>query len=417
MPRPARILCVEDDPNQFALVDKVLRAEGYEVIRAADGVEAVDRALSTNPDLVLLDIRIPGLDGYEVALRLRFETTLSQVPIIAITAHGDSETAQAVGCDEFLPKPIEIPRLRDLVKRFLGGRMLPSRPPPGPVTPRRPEPDVLATKSGEIVDKLKHKIRELEDAHERIQVLEKSRAEFYRNVSHELYTPLTPSMGYVHLLLEAQLGPVTGEQKHALQGIGKSLGRMKLLIENLLDATALQLGRIPIHPQTFEALALLVEVSDRLEDSIRSKEIDVHIDVQPTRSVKVMTDREKLGRIVYHLLDNSIKFSPSGGVVNMSIRKDAQGFTLQVLDSGTGIPPNALEKVFEPFYQLDGSVTRSHGGMGIGLAIARRLVTALEGTIHAESPPRSVKPSGEGPGTLVIARLPRSIAPVRGDGK
>jgi len=415
MPRPARILCVEDDPNQFALVEKVLRAEGYEVIRAADGVEAIDRALSTNPDLVLLDIRIPGLDGYEVALRLRFETTLSQIPIIAITAHGDSETAQAVGCDEFLPKPIEIPRLRDLVKRFLGGQMLPSRPPPGPIAPRRPEPDVLATKSGEIVDKLKHKIRELEDAHDRIQVLEKSRAEFYRNVSHELYTPLTPSMGYVHLLLEEQLGPITGEQRHAIQGVGKSLGRMKLLIENLLDATALQLGRIPIHPQTFEAHALLVEVSARLEDAIRSKEIDVHIEVAPTRLVKVMTDREKLGRIVYHLLDNSIKFTPNGGVVNLSIQKDSQGFTLKVLDSGSGIPADALEKVFEPFYQLDGSVTRSHGGMGIGLAIARRLVTALEGTIHAESPPKSVGSSGFRQGTLLTVRLPRSIAPVQGD--
>lgn len=415
MPRPARILCVEDDPNQFALVDKVLRAEGYEVIRAEDGVEAIDRALATNPDLVLLDIRLPGLDGYEVALRLRFEDALSQTPIIAITAHGDSETAQAVGCDEFLPKPIEIPRLRDMVRRFLGRGMIPSRPPPGPTAPRRPEPDRLAAKGGEIVEKLKLKIRELEEANDRIKVLEKSRAEFYRNVSHELYTPLTPSMGYVHLLLEKQLGSITGEQKHALMGIEKGLGRMKLLIENLLDATALQLGRIPIHPQSFEAGPFLVEVSGRLEEGIRSKEIDVHLEVLPAKSLKILTDRDKLGRVVYHLLDNAVKFTPHGGVVNVGVSKDSQGYVLHVLDSGEGVEPGELERIFEPFYQIDGSVTRAHGGMGIGLAIVRRLVSALEGKVRAESPPRSVTREGQDGGMLVVVQLPRTIAPAQGD--
>jgi signal transduction histidine kinase len=221
-------------------------------------------------------------------------------------------------------------------------------------------------------------------------------------------------MGYVHLLLEEQLGPVTGEQRHAIQGIGKSLGRMKLLIENLLDATALQLGRIPIHPQSFEARPFLVEVSARLEEAIRSKEIDVHVEALPAKTTKIMTDRDKLGRVVYHLLDNAIKFTNHGGVVKVSIKKDSKGYLLQVLDSGEGIPEDDLEKIFEPFYQIDGSVTRSYGGMGIGLAIVRRLVSALEGTVHVESPPVSQKMEGRERGTLVVVRLPKSIAPVQG---
>jgi len=417
MSRAARILCVEDDPNQFAFLDKVLRADGYEVVRASDGIEAIDTALAMRPDIVLLDIRLPGLDGYEVALRLRFEPTLNQVPIIAITAHGDAETAHAVGCDEFLPKPIEIPRLRDSIHRFLGSKVLPTRPPPGPPVQRRAEPDILASKGGEIVDKLKGKIDELERANERIRTLEKSRAEFYRNVSHELFTPLTPSTGYVHLLLEGKLGPVTGEQRHALSGIEKGLARMRILVENLLDATALQLGRIPIQPQSFEARPFLVEISARLEEGIRAKEIDLHVEVTPARTIRVHTDREKLGRVVYHLLDNAVKFTPRGGMVRLGLQRQAKGFELFVLDSGPGIAADALEKVFEPFYQVDGSVTRSYGGMGLGLAIVQRLVTALEGTVHIESPPRSRWIEGAQGGTLVLVSIPRSISPIEAAGE
>jgi signal transduction histidine kinase len=412
MPRPARILCVEDDPNQYAFLEKVLGAEGYDVILATDGVEAIDKALSGNPDLVLLDIRIPGLDGYEVALRIRSETAFSQIPIIAMTSVGDSATAEAVGCDEFLKKPIEIPRLKELMNRFLRGKVVATHPPPRPAELLRPEPDALVFKSGEIVEKLKSKIRELEGAHERIQAMEKSRAEFYRNISHELYTPLTPSMGYVALLLDGELGEINGRQRHALVGIDKSLARMKLLIENLLDATALQMGRLPINPSTFEAQAFLREVAGRMEERIRDKDIDLRVEVRPARVVKVHTDREKLGRILLHLLDNAVKFSPLGGVVAVSIHKDINGFSLHVLDAGEGVDEGEAANIFEPFYQLDGSVTRTHGGMGLGLAIVQRLAGALGGSVSVESPPRSLTPLGPGRGSLLSVRLPASVSPV-----
>src|SRR5579862_5294906 len=121
----SRVLHIEDDPRNRLLVRKLLTADGHEVIDAADGLEGVRLALSQRPDLVLVDLNIPGLDGYEVTLRLRSEGSLKGVPIVAITAEGDRETSFAVGCDGFIQKPIDARSFPSLVRRFLAGHREP----------------------------------------------------------------------------------------------------------------------------------------------------------------------------------------------------------------------------------------------------------------------------------------------------
>src|SRR5437588_7967390 len=117
----ARVLHIEDDPRNRLLVRKLLTAEGIEVIDAADGLEGVRLAIAQRPDLVLVDLNIPGLDGYEVTLRLRSEASLNGVPIVAITAEGDKETSFAVGCDGFVQKPIDARNFARQVRQYLGG--------------------------------------------------------------------------------------------------------------------------------------------------------------------------------------------------------------------------------------------------------------------------------------------------------
>src|SRR5579859_6001772 len=117
----SRILHIEDDPANRLLVRKLLMAEGHEVIDAGDGLEGVKRALEIRPDLVLVDLNIPGLDGYEVTLRLRSEPSLEGLRIVAITAEGDRDTSFAVGCDGFLQKPIDARNFAQQVRQYLGG--------------------------------------------------------------------------------------------------------------------------------------------------------------------------------------------------------------------------------------------------------------------------------------------------------
>jgi len=172
------ILHIEDDPANRLLVRKLLAVAGLDVVDAADGIEGIRKALQLKPDLVLVDIAIPGLDGYEVTLRLRAEPSLRNVPIVAITAEGSRDTSLAVGCDGFLQKPIEARSFAATIQGYLGGH----REEAGP----RATDEHLRAQSQRIVTHLEEKIAELSAANARLLNLNQARREFYRNISHEL---------------------------------------------------------------------------------------------------------------------------------------------------------------------------------------------------------------------------------------
>src|SRR5579871_5405937 len=167
-----RILHIEDDPANRLLVRKLLQAAGHEVVDAGDGLEGVRLALAQRPDLVLVDLNIPGLDGYEVTLRLRTEASLTRTPIIAITAEGDKETSFAVGCDGFLQKPIDARQFTRQVGQYLGGKR--ERVP----SSMDLSGDRLRAQSGRIVAHLEEKVAELSSANGRLREMERLRTEF-----------------------------------------------------------------------------------------------------------------------------------------------------------------------------------------------------------------------------------------------
>src|SRR6478609_10677368 len=177
----AKILHIEDDPANRLLVRKLLTSAGFEVVEAADGLEGVRKAMTERPDLVLVDIAIPGLDGYEVTLRLRSEPQLRGMPIVAITAEGDRDTSLAVGCDGFLQKPIDARSFADTVRGYLEGRRESTSP---DATGQH-----LRLQTQRIVSHLEAKVAELSSMNQRLVELDSVKKEFYRNISHELATP------------------------------------------------------------------------------------------------------------------------------------------------------------------------------------------------------------------------------------
>ncbi|MEO6575688.1 MAG: response regulator, partial [Polyangiaceae bacterium] len=182
----SRVLHIEDDPRNRLLVRKLLSADGHEVIDAVDGLEGVKLALAQRPDLILVDLNIPGLDGYEVTLRLRGEPSMAGVPIVAITAEGERDTSFAVGCDGFVQKPIDARNFARQVRQYLSGHRE-AFASSADATGER-----LRIQSGRIVGHLEGKLAELVAANDRLRDMDRLRTEFYRNVSHELATPLTP---------------------------------------------------------------------------------------------------------------------------------------------------------------------------------------------------------------------------------
>lgn len=372
------ILHIEDDPNNRLLVRKLLQQAGYEVIDAEDGLAGVQLARTCRPDLVLVDLNIPGLDGFEVTLRLRGEASLASVPIVAITAEGDRETSLAVGCDGFVQKPIDARTFAKLIGKYLQGAKEVSSP--GARSVR------LQEQSRRIVQHLEQKISELERANARLRELDTARTTFYRNVSHELATPMTPIVGYVEMLRGGELGPVTAPQKKALGAVDDCVRRLRDTIDSLLDVTGLETGQMRFVLRAYDLVPLVEQAVEaaRAKAAEKKQRFVVQVAVE---SAPALGDAPRLSRSIGHLLDNAIKFTPNGGVIGVRVYKPGDGqWAVTVADTGPGILPDRLERVFEPFYQVDSSATRSQGGVGLGLAIARRTARGHGGDLVAVCP-------------------------------
>lgn len=377
----AQILHIEDDPANRLLVRKLLQNAGHEVIEAADGLEGVRLACARRPDLVLVDLNIPGLDGFEVTLRLRGEPSLAGVPIVAITAEGDRETSLAVGCDGFLQKPIDARSFSAVIASFLQGVREVA---PGSLRSQR-----LREQSQRIVAHLEEKVAELSRANARLRELDAARTEFYRNISHELATPMTPIVGYVKLLADEELGPLNKAQQKALRAMDDCVRRLRALIDNLLDVTGIETGRMRFHHTEYDFLDTTRRAVAQVADRFAEAKIQL-VEELPRGPLPAYGDAGRLQRAMIQLLDNAAKFTPAGGTAGVRVSVLAGHYELCVADSGPGVSPDRVHRIFEPFYQVDGSATRAYGGVGVGLAIARRTAQGLGGDIRVASPCKEV---------------------------
>lgn len=373
----ARILYIEDDAASRTLLKRVLEDSGHEVILATNGMEGVQRANKDKPDLVLLDIGLPGLDGYEVTLRLRGVPGLAKLPIVALSAQGDRMTALAVGCDGFMAKPIGRGFPKELTPYLRGHR-------------ERVDDTgdmLLRETSSRIVGRLEEKIGELSDANAKLEAMVQIRREFLRNLCHELATPMTPVVGYIKMLKGGELGPLTAQQSSALAQIEASTARLKGLLDTLHDVASLETGRLAFARRDYD----LRNIASKALTDLKARAAEQRLDVAsliPPSALPAVGDADKVKRAIAHLLDNALKFTPRGGQIAFEVRSnDEKGYTVRIADGGPGIPTEQIERVLEPFFQIDGSETRAHGGVGMGLAFARRVAEVHGGSLRVFSPP------------------------------
>lgn len=408
-PPVATILHIEDDPQSQLLVRKLLSAAGHRVIEARSGLEGARLATEHAPDLCLVDINIPDLDGYEVALLLRGR--LPTVPIVAITAEGDRGTARAVGFTGFLSKPIDVPSFARTVGAFLAGSpseaSLASQ---GPPASGAPDGDALVLRAqGErIAAHLEAKAYALSDAEARLVEADRLRKTFYRNVSHELATPLTPLVGYLGLLRREELGPLSAPQRRAVEAMEEALGRLRGTIDNLIDVTQLETGRMRFSFAPYDFAALLRQSLDARRAAFAARSIALHCDL-PDGPVSAVGDADRVRRALGHLLDNALKFTPDHGAVAVELRASPTHAEVVVVDSGEGVDASWWGRIFDPFVQVDASPTRTHGGAGVGLAVVRGVAEAHGGSARASSGARSRVAGQTLPGLLVrmqVARAP-----------
>lgn len=374
-----RVLHIEDDPSNRLLVRKLLAPAGFEVVDAVDGLDGVRKATEAAFDLILVDIAIPGLDGYEVTLRLRSEESLKDVPIVAITAEGSRNTSLSVGCDGFLQKPIDARSFVNTLKGYLKGER--------EGVSVETSGQHLRAQSQRIVAHLEEKVAELSSANARLVELDEARKEFYRNISHELSTPMTPIVGYTKLLLDQELGSLNPSQLKALGALGSCVDRLRGLIDNLLDVTGIETGRLRFANLPFDLLEC-VQMAATAGAKIREKlgqTLHVQLDIE---AAPIFGDKGRVSRAIEQLLENASKFCPAQTKIALRVRRIATDcYEIIVADQGSGVPDFARGRIFDPFYQADGSPTRSHGGTGVGLAVARGVARGHDGDLVLASGP------------------------------
>ncbi|HZD39695.1 MAG TPA: HAMP domain-containing sensor histidine kinase, partial [Terriglobales bacterium] len=233
--------------------------------------------------------------------------------------------------------------------------------------------------------KVAERTRDLAFANERLQELDRLKSDFVSNVSHELRTPLTAIKGAVDLVLREVAGPLTEKQIHYLTRVRSNTQHLAGLINDLLDLSKIESGRVELKSSRISLSGLLYEVVETLRPVAAEKEIALEA-ITPEPSVLVWADRDKINQVLVNLIGNAIKFTPAQGRVTVSTsRNGEERVQVSVSDTGPGVPPEEKEKIFDKFYQVPESGGAKPKGTGLGLAISKALVELNGGQIWVES--------------------------------
>jgi signal transduction histidine kinase len=421
-----RVLVVEDSPTQARLLRLILEDEGFSVDVAGDGETALTRLAATPFDLIVSDVLMPGLTGFELCRMIKADPARCEIPLVLVTTLRDPlEIVQAleVGADSFIRKPYEpsalVARLRSLLAQETG------KPKHMETTPRRRKEDdprlrgVAAVFNGKTIDV--HANREqilrlllgtfedvvrantlLRDREEELSVAKRKLEEaarmkdiFFATLSHELRTPLTAIVGWVHILKEGQNSPDL--IRRAVKTIERNLNVQNRLIADLLDVSRIVSGKLDVEMAALDLPALVRASVDSMQPVASANGIALEVVLSPL-AAPISGDPARLQQVVTNLLTNSLKFTPRGGRVEVGLAQKDSMAVLAIADSGSGIRADVLPFVFERFHQASIADTRA-GGLGLGLTIVKHIVEVHGGTVTAASP-------GAGKGATFTVTLP-----------
>ena len=408
----ARILIVDDLHEKRLAYGAILEGLEAELVNAASGEEALKRVLDQEFAVILLDVHMPGMDGLETAELLRQHRNARHTPIILVTAYADDvqrARGYELGVVDYIQVPIVASVLRAKVGVFLDLFLTRA---------------ALARANHELESRVEERTAELLRSNERLQAeieerlraenereellarerllrgqaeeLSRLKDEFLATMSHELRTPLNAIFGWITLLRTRRLDEPT--QARALETIERNARAQKRLVEDLLDVSRIVTGKIALELGDVVPRRVVEGAIATMQPAAQAKEVTLVPALGQVTAV-IRGDGARLQQIVCNLLSNAIKFTAPGGRVDVELEMSGDQVQISIVDTGQGIKPEFLPHVFERFRQEDGSISRRHGGLGLGLAIVRHLVDLHSGTVEAQS-------DGEGCGSRFTVRLP-----------
>lgn len=377
-PQPARILLADDNADMREYVKRLLSPH-WTVEAVEDGAAALAAVRERMPDLVLTDVMMPGMNGFELLQALRADPRTREIPIILLSARAGEESrveGLEAGADDYLVKPFSA---RELMAR-VGAHL------------------ELARLRRESLQNEQRLRKEAEEAN-------RLKSQFFSSVSHDLRTPLNAIVGYIYLLMNGTYGPLAENQKMPLDGIQRNVRELLRLINDVLDLARIDSGKMPVERSSVRLSSIIEEITIEMKPLLEMKSLSIHSHV-PENLPDIDSDAMKIKQIVTNLVSNAVKFTEKGGVTIRVENLSKEGWVeITVSDTGMGIEPEFLPKIFESFYQIEES--RAFGGSGLGLTIVKELVNLLQGRIRVTSE--------VGKGSTFTIFLPYRIVPSKGE--
>jgi len=365
---PPRILIVDDQRLNAELLKVMLAPEGYLLLTATSGEEALGLLADQQIDLILLDVMMPGMDGYQVAGKIKGNAATHNIPVIMLTALDDRNARMLglnAGAEDFLTKPVDraelCVRVRNLLRLKAYGDKL------------RVAHAALAVA-----------LAEAGEARLMAEHANNAKTQFLRAMSHELRTPLNAISGYTEILEMGIRGAVNPAQVKDLGRIKRASAYLLRLINDVLTIARLE-GARPLHLISIAVNTVLSEVEGLCVLQAKANGLALRVS-ECEHEIFATADAERFQQILLNLVTNAVKFTPKGGSIDVTC-DDATGVVrVRVKDTGVGVRLLDIERVFEPFVQVDRHLTtETQQGVGLGLSISRELARAMRGDLTLES--------------------------------
>jgi two-component system, sensor histidine kinase and response regulator len=365
-----KILIVDDDANMRESVSDNLDVDGYETAQAGSAAEAVEQVKRARFDVILMDYNLTDGTGIDAIKQIRALNTESQ--ILMITAHASLDTAlKAIqeSVDDFLTKPVNFDALKRAIAKSLEKMRL--------------------------KDENKRLIAELQRTNDQLSRLSAMKSKFMSMASHDLSNSLM-TLQVSFEMLSQSLKP-DDEQRKKMQYISNGIGQISRLIEDLVDWASIEQGKFRLETNLFDPAALVEEVV--VGPAARAQARGLALTAKPGAGLPTISaDKKRLAQVLNNLMENAIRHTAKGGTIEVSVERDPAGVRFRVRDTGDGIAPDELEKIFQSFYQ-GGTASSGGGRLGLGLSISREIVASHGGRIWVES-------EGLGKGAAFLFTIP-----------